>query len=45
MANKLMMVRHKLMTELIKLWKNGKLTSQDIDRLPLELSPKHSKHA
>ena len=45
MANNLMRVRHKLMTELIKLWKNDKLTTEDIDRLPLKLSPKHSKHA
>ena len=45
MANNLMMVRHRLLTELIKLWKNNKLTSEDIDRLPLQLSPKHSKHA
>ena len=39
------MVRHRLLAELVKLWKNGKLTSEDIDRLPLKLSPKHSKHA
>ena len=45
MANNLMMVRHRLLTELIKLWKNEKLTTEDIDRLPLKLSPKHSKHA
>ena len=45
MPNNLIMVRHRLLTELIKLWKNGKLTSEDIDRLPLKLSPKHSKHA
>ena len=45
MPNNLIMVRHRLMTELVKLWKNGKLTSEDIDRLPLKLSPKHSKHA
>ena len=32
MANNLMMVRHRLLTELIKLWKNNKLTSEDIDR-------------
>ena len=45
MPNNLIMVRHRLLTELIKLWKNDKLTSEDIDRLPLKLSPKHSKHA
>ena len=45
MANNLMRVRHRLLTELIKLWKNNKLTGEDIDRLPLQLSPKHSKHA
>ena len=33
MANNLMMVRHRLLTELIKLWKNEKLTTEDIDRL------------
>ena len=45
MANNIMIVRHRLLTELIKLWKNEKLTTEDIDRLPLKLSPKHSKHA
>ncbi len=38
-----MIVRHKLLTELVKLWKNGTLIEK-IDRLPLELSPKDSKH-
>ena len=38
MPNNLIMVRHRLMTELVKLWKNGKLTSEDIDRLPLKLT-------
>ena len=40
-----MIVRHKLLTELVKLWKNGELTTDKIDRLPLELSPRRSKHA
>ena len=43
-TNNIMIVRHRLLTELVKLWKDGKLTSQDIDRLPLQLSPKHTKH-
>ena len=38
MANNIMIVRHRLLTELIKLWKNEKLTTEDIDRLPLKLS-------
>ena len=40
-----MIVRHRLLTELVRLWKNEKLTSEDIDRLPLKLSPRRSKHA
>ena len=34
-----------MLTELVKLWKNGELTTDKIDRLPLELSPRRSKHA
>lgn len=37
-----MIVRHKLLAELVKLWKNEALVS-DIDRLPLRLTPKHTK--
>ena len=44
-TNNIMIVRHKLLTELVKLWKNGELTTDKIDRLPLELSPRRSKHA
>ena len=39
-TNNIMIVRHKLLTELVKLWKNGELTTDKIDRLPLELSPR-----
>ena len=38
-TNNIMIVRHRLLTELVKLWKNGELTTDKIDRLPLELSP------
>ena len=44
-TNNIMIVRHRLLTELVKLWKNGELTTDKIDRLPLELSPRRSKHA
>ena len=44
-TNNIMIVRHKLLTELVRLWKNGELTTDKIDRLPLELSPRRSKHA
>jgi [FeFe] hydrogenase (group B1/B3) len=40
-----MIVRHRLLTELVKLWKNHELTTESIDRLPIELSPRRSKHA
>lgn len=39
-TNNIMIVRHRLLTELVKLWKNGELTTDKIDRLPLELSPR-----
>ena len=42
-TNNIMIVRHRLLTELVKLWKNGELTTDKIDRLPLELSPRRSK--
>lgn len=38
-----MIVRHKLLTELVKLWKEGTLIEK-IDRLPINLSPKNSAH-
>ncbi|MBP3287634.1 4Fe-4S dicluster domain-containing protein [uncultured Duncaniella sp.] len=41
--NNIMIVRHRLLTELVKLWKDGMLVEK-IDRLPIELSPRHSKH-
>lgn len=41
-TNNVMIVRHKLLAELVKLWKNEELVEK-IDRLPLELTPKSSK--
>lgn len=41
-SNNVMIVRHKLLAKLVSLWKNEKLVS-DIDRLPLELSPRRGK--
>jgi [FeFe] hydrogenase (group B1/B3) len=38
-----MIVRHKLLADLVRLWKENRL-EEDIDRLPIELSPKKSKH-
>lgn len=43
LKNNIMIVRHKLLTELVKLWKNGTLIEK-IDRLPIELSPRNSRH-
>ena len=40
--NNVMIVRHKLLTNLIKLWKEGELVEK-IDRLPIELSPRNSQ--
>ena len=37
-----MIVRHRLLSELVKLWKEGELVEK-IDRLPIELSPRRSK--
>ena len=37
-----MIVRHKLLADLVKLWKNDELVEK-IDRLPIELSPRKSK--
>lgn len=41
--NNIMIVRHRLLKELVKLWKDGSLI-EEIDRLPIKLSPKRSKH-
>ncbi len=41
-TNNVMIVRHKLMAELVKLWKKGELV-ENIDRLPLEFAPRKSK--
>ena len=43
-TNNVMIVRHKLLAELVKLWKNNELIEK-IDRLPIELTPKNSKAA
>ena len=37
-----MIVRHKLLVDLVRLWKNDELVEK-IDRLPIELSPRKSK--
>ncbi|MFI3303681.1 MAG: monomeric [FeFe] hydrogenase [Rikenellaceae bacterium] len=42
-TNNVMIVRHRLMTELVKLWSKREMV-ENIDRLPIELSPKGSKH-
>ena len=44
-ANNIMIVRHRLLSELVRLGDKKKITTEDIDRLPLQLSPKYSKHA
>lgn len=41
--NNIMIVRHRLLSELVKLWKNDSLV-QEIDRVPYRLSPKDSEH-
>ncbi len=41
-TNNVMIVRHGLLAKLVKLWKEDKLV-EDIDRLPIELTPRHSK--
>ncbi|MCC8154567.1 MAG: monomeric [FeFe] hydrogenase [Tannerellaceae bacterium] len=41
-TNNVMIVRHGLLAKLIKLWKENRLT-EEIDRLPIELSPRKSK--
>lgn len=40
--NNVMIVRHKLLTNLIKLWNSGELVEK-IDRLPIELSPRNAQ--
>ncbi|MGL4520592.1 MAG: monomeric [FeFe] hydrogenase [Phocaeicola sp.] len=41
-TNNVMIVRHKLMAELVRLWKNHQLV-ENVDRLPLQLTPKKAK--
>lgn len=41
-TNNVMIVRHKLLADLVRLWKKNELIEQ-IDRLPIELSPRHKK--
>ena len=41
-TNNVMIVRHKLLANLVKLWKEDSLIDS-IDRLPIELSPKKSR--
>ena len=41
--NNIMIVRHRLLKELVKLWKEESLI-EELDRLPIKLSPKGSKH-
>ena len=41
-TNNVMIVRHKLLADLVKLWKKDELVEK-IDRLPLELTPRKSK--
>ena len=40
--NNVMIVRHKLLTNLIKLWNAGELVDK-IDRLPIELRPRNAQ--
>lgn len=41
-TNNVMIVRHKLLADLVELWKENQLIS-NIDRLPIELTPRRSK--
>lgn len=43
-TNNVMIVRHRLLTELVKLWQNDDMGDK-LDHLPIELSPRRSKHA
>jgi len=40
-TNNVMIVRHGLLAKLVKLWKENRLL-EEIDRLPIELSPRKS---
>ncbi|MFI3319765.1 MAG: monomeric [FeFe] hydrogenase [Rikenellaceae bacterium] len=42
-SNNILIVRHKLLRELVSLWNKNEL-AEKIDYLPLELTPKDSKH-
>lgn len=42
-TNNIMIVRHRLLSELVRLWKDDSLL-QKIDRLPVELSPRRTRH-
>lgn len=42
-TNNVMIVRHKLLADLVRLWKKDELTDK-IDRLPIELSPVNQNH-
>lgn len=42
-TNNVMIVRHKLLADLVRLWNKDQLIEK-IDRLPLELTPRKSKH-
>ena len=41
-TNNVMIVRHQLLTDLVRLWNNKELVTK-IDRLPIEMSPRKSK--
>lgn len=41
-TNNVMIVRHKLLADLVSLWKDNQLVEK-IDRLPIELSPRNSR--
>ncbi len=43
-SNNLMIVRHRLLSELVSLWNDDQLV-EEIDRLPIKLSPSHSQSA
>lgn len=43
LKNNIMIIRHRLLTELVKLWREDNLI-EEIDRLPIRLSPKNSNN-
>ena len=43
-TNNIMIVRHRLLKELVKLWRDNGIVEK-IDRLPIELRPGRSRHA